>query len=822
MKSFQARSMAFLLFFSINTDLYAQNKGQIIGTLKDVMTQQVMPFANAVVTKKGTDSLFKTTQTDVNGRFVLANLPTGLFTLKITFVGYEPLIRDSLVITDGLLNLGEITMKTSSANMLSEVTVTAKKSALQISDDKKVFAVNQSLVSVGGTASDLLQNVPTLNVDGEGNVNLRGSAGVKVYVDGKPSLIAGGNTAQLLQSIPASSIENIEIITSPSAKYDSQGEAIINIVLKKNNKVGYNGSAALSVGTRSNYNANAALSFQNSKVNVYGNYGYQHVNTYINGFQQITYVNSTGPIRYSNETFPSTTLNKGHTLKAGVDYFFSEKSTLGFAGSFTAQQPHRDEFLRIDLLSATLATVERNHRNNTTNGRNRSYDISLDFTQKFRKPQQELNVNFTWAHGTNMNYGVYKTTVFNANGELVSTLPDALQNNLFGHNTNYNLQADYGFPLGRSGKLETGYRAQINSGQTDRFVNDLNKLTGNFDLNYVFTNFYTVTNQVHALYVNYSNQIKNFSYQVGIRGENADMKATLQSYDPNHVLYETPITVANQGLYPNLVLTQKLKGERRLRLSYSRRVNRPNAREINPFPDIADPVNYVVGNPKILPENIHLIEVGYSKNLEKITLTSNAYVKQTDNVIKRVESAPVNSLIVGSYQNLNRAVISGIELIGQFTLVRAWEFTANVNMYYRHSAANPPFGLAETRGSSWNANMTHTISVVKNLSLQLRADYRAYDIIIQDLYRPSFGIDAGAKYDFPNRKASLTFNARDVFYSRQRSFLRESKTVLFDFSGKSQSARAALTFSYRFGKTTVNPKKAKKVDAAEKRIDELP
>lgn len=822
MKSFQARPMAFLVFFSISVGLYAQNKGQLIGTIKDSMTHQAIPFANAVLTNRSTNTTVKATESDINGRFVLDDLPDGLFTLKITFIGYEPVIKDSVSIAGNVLNLGDISMKTSPTNVINEVTVTAKKSALQISDEKKVFAVNQSLVSVGGTASDLLQNVPTLNLDAEGNVNLRGSSGIKVYVDGKPSLIAGGNTAQLLQSIPASSIENIEIITNPSAKYDSQGEAIINLVLKKNNKVGYNGSAAFSVGTRNNYNANAALSFQNNKVNVYGNYGYQHVNTYINGFQQITYLNSTGPIRYSNETFPSTTLNKGHTLKAGVDYFLSQKCTLGVAGSFTAQEPRRDEFLRIDLLSATLATVERNHRNNTTNGRNRSHDISLDFTQKFRKPQQELNVNFTWAHGTNTNYSVYKTTVFNANGELVSVLPDVLQNNLLGQNTNYNIQVDYGFPLGKSGKLETGYRAQINSGQTDRFVNVLNKLTAGFDLNYTFTNFYTIKNQVHALYINYSNQINDFSYQIGIRGEDADMKATLQSYDLNHVMYKTPITVANQGLYPNLILTQKLKGEQRLRLSYSRRVNRPNAREINPFPDIADPVNYVVGNPKILPENIHLIEVGYSKHLEKITLTSNAYVKQTDNVIKRVESTPVNSLIIGSYQNLNRAVIGGIEIIGQFTFVKAWEFTANVNVYHRHSAANPQFGLAETRGSSWNANMTHTISVVKNLSLQLRADYRACDIIVQDLYRPSFGIDAGMKYDFLNRKASLTFNARDVFYSRQRSFLRESKTVLFDFSSKSQSARAALTFSYRFGITTVNPKKAKKVDVQEKRIDEVP
>jgi ferric enterobactin receptor len=812
----------FLVWVRISLPTQAQTGGKLIGRVQDASTKEPIPFANAVLTDSVTN-VGKAAQTDVNGMLVLENLPNGRFSLTISFVGYESFRKDSLLIdaTSGSVNVGTVALLPA-RNVLREVTITGKKTALQVGEDKKVFSVNQSLTSEGGTASDLLQNVPTLQLDVDGNVNLRGSAGVKVLVDGKPSLIAGGTVSQLLQSIPASSIETIEIIANPSARYNAEGDAIINIVLKKNNRLGLNGSVALTGGTRTNYTGNAALSFQNRTINVYGNYGYQHVNTHTNGFQQITYVNSAGPIRYSNEIFPSTTINKGHTFKTGVDYFISEKNTLALAGSFTAQDPHRKEFLQIGLLNAMLAPVERNYRNNTTDGANRSYDISLDFTRKFRKPQQELSVNFTWAHGTNANFGTYKTTVYNAQGEAVSAVPDVLENNLSGQNTNYNIQADYGLPIGKSGKLETGYRAQISSGQTDRFVNDLNKVTGNFGRNYVFTNFYTLTNQVDALYVNYSNQIKNFSYQVGIRGEDADMKVTLQSYNPNYVLYETPITVANRRLYPNLVLTQKLKGDQRLKLSYSRRVNRPIARDINPFPDIADPVNYVVGNPKIRPESIHLVEVGYSKNLEKITLISNAYAKQIDNVIKRVESAPVNSLILGSYQNLNRTVICGIELIGQFTLVKAWDFTANVNMYHRHSAANPQFGLAETHGLSWNANMTHTISVVKNLSMQLRADYRASDIIIQDLYRPSFGIDAGAKYDFPNRKASISFNARDVFYTRQRSFLRESKTVLFDFSSKSQSARAALTFTYRFGKTTVSPKKAKKPDVQEKRIDEVP
>lgn len=825
MKLLQIRSiLIILLSFSITFNLFAQNNASITGVVKDNRTHETIPLATVSLLDKNTMAHVKAIQTDLNGAFVMDALPNGVYTFKVSFVGYQTVVKRDIAITpaSGTLNLGDVNMVTSPGNVLHEVTITAKKATIQNGADKKIFSVNQSLVSEGGSASDLLQNVPTLQIDVNGNVSLRGSTSVKVLVDGKPSLIAGGDITQVLQAIPASSIDKIEIINNPSARYDAEGQSgIINIVLKKNTKQGFNGSAALTGGTRDNYNGNTSLSYQTSKVNLYSNYSYRYGNTISNGFQNITYLNTADPTVFSNEIFPSTTLVKGHNAKVGIDYNITDKSVLSFSGGFNSYDVHRDEFLSIDNLNASHLPVQLSHRDNTTNGNGNSYDLNLDFDQKFKKPKEELIFNFSYAHGTNNSFQVFNTDIYNINGQTVESGPDIVQNNNIGNNTNYNIQADYTLPIGKTGKIEAGYRSQIRLNKSHQSVYNFNNTSSSYDPDYSLTNFFNSNNQVHALYFDYQNQIKNFSYQIGLRGEDANLNATLKSYDVNQALYNTPIKITNKGLYPSVFLTQKFDGDQQLQLSYTRRITRPTPREVNPFLDVSDPVNYDTGNPKLLPESVHSIELGYSKSWEKISLTSSVYFHQVNNVIKHVESDPVDGIITTTPQNIKRAINSGLELIGHFDLLKAWDFTTNVNVYERQNDAAPQFGISATSGFSWNANITNNINVVKNLSVQLRADYRAADLLVQDRNRGAYGIDGGAKYDFPNKKASLSFSSRDIFNSRKWSFLRESDATLLDFLRRTQSSRASLTFTYRFGKSTFTPKKQKKInEQQDKRIDE--
>jgi len=325
---------------------------------------------------------------------------------------------------------------------------------------------------------------------------------------------------------------------------------------------------------------------------------------------------------------------------------------------------------------------------------------------------------------------------------------------------------------------------------------------------------------VHALYFNYQNQIKDFGYQIGLRGEDARLDTHLEGYT-NNVLTTAEGNIHYKRIYPSVFLTQKLKGDNQLQLSYTRRVNRPRPWDTNPFLDVSDPLNYRGGNPNLLPEDVHSFELGYSKYWKKVTLTSSLYFRQTNDVIQRVRSTPVNGIITSTPQNLTNQINSGLELIGRFDLIKALNFTTNVNLYQAKFAGDARFDIASSSGFSWNANLTGNLIVAKNVSLQVRGDYRAPEVMAQGKRNAMYGIDGGAKYDFPNKKASLSFNVRDVFNTRRWSMTTEDKATIVDFERQMQGTMGNLTFSYRFGKTTfTGTNKKKKDDQQDNRPDE--
>jgi outer membrane receptor protein involved in Fe transport len=703
---------------------------------------------------------------------------------------------------------GDTTM-VPSGRILAEVTVSARLSTIRNSSpNKKVFAVNQSLVSLGGSAADLLQNVPTLQVDANGNVSLRGATGLIVLVDGKRSVIGGGTVAQVLQSIPASSIDRVEIITNPSAKYDAEGQALINIVLKKNTAAGLNGSVAVTGGTRHNYNAATSISYQNSKANWYGNYSYQHRNTYSNGFQYMTYLLSPGPVYYSNETFPSTTITDLHSARAGLDYRLSARDALSVSGAYNASSTVRNEWLTINNLTAGNWPAQLSTRYNGTTGNGNSYELTIDYTHTFSQPQRELTFDLDYSQGFTNNWQLYNTYIYNIDGNTADSTAQ-LKDNKVARTRNYNVQLDYTTPVGKAGHLETGYRSQISVADNRQWDYHLDQTSGEYDPDYSLINFFKSTSQVHAAYITFRQQIKTFTFQLGVRGELGRFNAHCQSFDSLGQLVVQPVTVNTQGLYPSLSLTKRLEGGRQIQLSYSRRIFRPTPRQLNPFLDVSDPVNYDVGNPRLMPERIHSVELTYTHTWPKASLTSGAYFTQVNHVIKRLQSAPVNEVTMTIFQNLKRAINTGFEIVGNFHPVKAWDFTANINLFARINDGDSASGISATRGVSWNANLTNNFTLTHNLTLQVRVDYKAPEVIIQDRFRAAYGIDAGAKYDFWHKKASLSLNGRDIFNTRRPAFLRESDALLLDWQRITYSARGSLTFTYRFGKSASGAKSRK-------------
>ena len=812
------------IFISITTiQLYAQTtgSGKLTGKVVDVQNNETIPFASAVVMDRKTKAIVKTGQTDMNGTLVITGIPDGTFTIKISYVGYQTLVRDSVsFIKSAVINFGTIKMKAAKGNVLAEVSITAKKAPIQLGIDKKVFAVDQSLVSEGGSASDLLTNVPSVQVDVDGNVSLRGSTGVKVLIDGKPSLIAGGDIAAILQSIPASSIETVEVITNPSSKYDAEGNSgVINIVLKRNTKLGLNGNVALTAGNRDNYNANTSLSFQNKKINIYGNYSYRYGNRLGGGYNNIKYLQRTDSLASADQLTDSKNTEKSHNVKAGIDYYLTTKDILSFSGGFNSRNSDRNDILAINKYDAGRNPLELSKRINTTDGTGNSYDLNLDYSHKF-KTSQELTFNFGYSKGNNDNYQEYNTAVYNVNGAAVDGDRELLTNDNDGNNKNYNIQADYTMPLGKLGKIESGYRSQIKYSDNNTLAKTYDEATGQFNENYLLSNTFNSKDQVHALYMNYQNQIKNFGYQIGLRGEIARLNTESGGYDLNNQLQSAPARIAYDRLYPSIFLTQKFTGEQQIQLSYTRRVNRPRPWDTNPFIDYSDPLSWRKGNPNLLPEDVHSYELSYSKFWSKVTFIGSAYMRRTNDLIQRIRSVPdADGIIIVSPENLTKSLNSGLELITKVDPFKAWNFTGNVNVYHSNIDAVPEYNIAANSGFSWNANLTNNFTLPYNITLQIKGDYNSSEIQAQGKRKAMYGIDAGAKYDFPNKKASLSMNVRDIFNTKRFGMITEDGVTITDFQRYMKGPNGNITFSYRFGKTSFM-KKTKKPDQQEMKPDE--
>ncbi|MGE6220023.1 TonB-dependent receptor domain-containing protein [Nubsella zeaxanthinifaciens] len=795
--------------------IYAQNggTGKISGKIIDAQTNETIPYASAVLTDRKTKATVKIVQTDLDGNFTIGNIANGVYTFKASYIGYQTMVRDSVAITGALktINLGTIKMKTGKGNILNEVTVTAQKPTMQLGIDKKVFSVDQSVVSEGGSATDVLQNVPSVQTDMNGGVSLRGSA-ARVLIDGKQSLIGGGDVAQILASIPASSIETIEVITNPSSKYDAEGQTgIINIVLKKNKKLGLNGNVAITGGNRDNYNASTNLAFQNKNVNLYANYSYRYGNRPGFGFNNTYYRNEIRGIGYVTQDNNSNELEKGHNVKLGMDYNLSDKSTVSVSGGFNSRNSVEDEFIGINEFSASNAPVNLSNRVNSRDRSGNNYDLSVDFLQKFKKKGEELSFNASFATGNNDTYQTFDTDRYFTSGAPVTSPFIQQITSRPSDNKNYNIQLDYILPLTENSRLEAGYRTQyrISNSRTlaDSVVNNM------YIFSRTLSNDFNSDDYVHALYLNYQNQIKNFGYQIGLRGEDAALSTEMGAYLPGGNIAYTPGRVAYTRLYPSVFLTQKLKNEQQLQLSYSRRVNRPRGWDTNPFLDVSDPINYRQGNVNLMPEDVHAFELSYSRFFKNFSLVSTAYYRQTNDVIQRIRYELEGGINLTIPQNLTSAKNSGIELIGKLDLSKKWNMTTNFNLYQRKIEGVAEFGTSDVDGVAYNANMTHNITLPYAITLQLRADYRSNEVTAQGTFKAMYGFDAGAKMDVLNKKASLSFNIRNLFNTRKFQMEFQNAGSSIDFSRARAGNMASLTFSYRFGKSDFSQKKKKQQEA---------
>jgi len=770
-------------------------QGQISGTIIDAATKEPVGYASAALLKHESLSYIKGLQTKDDGKLVFTEVEPGRYSIRVTYVGYETYLRTDIVVAAGQqVDLSDIPLE-ATGELLEEVVVVGTTPAMEMGIDRRVFNVAQSTISVGGNATDLLANVPSLQVDMDGSVSLRGSSSVRILIDGRESAMAGSDVTQLLQALPANSIEKIEVITNPSSRYDAEGQSgIINIVLKKDVRQGLNGNVTASAGSYDNYQAGTSLNYRGYKFNVFGGYSFNRRNMVGSSINNSEFANGSIVDNRSD----NTNLGLNHNIRGGFDYFLGERTTLGLSGTVSIRGNNRDEDIFYQYFNnpSLTGTSDRLSRQDEDDF---GYDLSLDVKHQFSREGEELVANVAYGHSTEDGTNTFDQTFTDPMAALDSRInrTDELGRNM-------NFQLDYVRPFNDESKMEAGYRTIIRRSEdgqySERFMNE----TQAYVPDYSISNEFDMESIVHAIYTNYQNKFTdNLGVQVGLRAEQAYLNTQYISVDPDIPAAErnTPGRLDYFRLYPSIFLTQEFGDRNQLQLSYTRRVNRPRGWQVNPFINVSDPLNIRQGNPNMMPEDIHSMELSYGKQWEGVTLTSSAFYRRMNDVIQPIiiHVDDESSATTMQWNNISRNETSGLEVISQINVTRSIDVMANANLSHTRFHGSSEFDIAPNKGFNWDVNATANYRIIPNLSAQVRAEYRAPRVMAQGKGIATTVIDAGLRLDVLNRKGSIMFNARDLLDQRRFGGFTDTGQVYRYFESRWMRRTFTLSFSYRFG-----------------------
>ncbi|GHE23561.1 TonB-dependent receptor [Sphingobacterium griseoflavum] len=772
----------------------------------DAETNEPIIGASASLLRQSDKQYVSGAQSDVQGNLRFGEINFGTYALRITYVGKQDIIRDNIQVNSvDPLNLGKI-MLTGDGKVIQEVVVEGRAPEMRLGIDRKIFDVSQSLVSVGGSATDLLQNVPTLQVDMDGSVSLRGSSSVKILIDGRESALAGSDVNALLQSLPANAIDKVEIITNPSSKYDAEGQSgIINIVMKKNVRTGLNGTATASAGSYNNYMAGVTLNFRDKKFNYYGNYNFNRRNMLGSGARDNLYLNNNSRIDNSEET---SRRGVNNTVKLGADYFLNDKTTIGLSTNLSVRDNNRDadliyRYVNHPSLTGTSTRLSRQKESDL------GYEFNVDVIRKFEREGAELVANFNYGRDTEDGTNSFTQTYSSGSptdGRINETSEDGKM---------MNIQLDYVLPFNEDSKFEAGYRSLIRKSFDTQFSDTLNTVTNQYFPDFSISNDFDMTNAVHALYVNYQNKLSGrIGYQVGLRAEQVDLTTKYFGKDPNLSDAEQVVDGGQNyfRLYPTVFLTYDVnEGGDKVQLSYSRRVQRPRGWQVNPFPDVSDEMNRRQGNPNLLPEDIHSFEASFAKTYSKWNFISTAYYRRMNDVMQPyIYLVDENSVTFSRWENLTSSNVAGLELISKVNITNWWDATWNGNLFYNKFEGNAAFAIQEQEGINWNTNLNSNVKLPKNWAFQLRGDYFAPRVMAQGKSKYMTGVDVAVKKEFMNKRANLSLNVRDLFNTRRFGARTTTPQVVTDFEHRWMKRMVTLSFSYRFGLQDLTKKREQK------------
>lgn len=730
-------------------------RGKITGKVVDTQSGQPLEYATVALFIRDTILLTGTT-TNPAGEFSLDVKMFTTYTLRTDFIGYKQKWTRNVSVSENNSNINVGTIQAETAALdIGEVQITGERSQVQLSLDKKVYNVEQDISSQGGSAAEVLQNVPSVTVDMDGAVSVRGSGNVRILVDGKPSGLTGISKADVLAQIPASSIESIEVITNPSARYDSESMGgIINIILKKQKQPGLNGLVSITAGTGHRYNGSINLNANRGWANVFGGYDVRYNERKRSGTQN-RFTQIMDSIAYMDQESFGVQKNLSHSFRAGSDFNLNTRNTITVSGRYRFSDESGNTELNFSTYDENRILTDYYKRLSDETEDEWDYDLNFSYRRSYENSRKSLTTDIVFSEGYELDSEMIIEQPYDlafqpiGDGIFENTQDLQLQKNL-------SAQVDYVHPLGKEGKIETGAKTNWRLIDAD-FVRMLEDPLSDV----IFTdtnasNQFIYDDMVHAAYISYGNKIGKYGYMAGLRAEQSLTFIDLKNEEPQ---------LENDYLdfFPSAFLSREFGDKQTLQLSYTRRINRPRHRALIPSADFSDPLNLRTGNPNLRPEYTNAFELGYLRYIKNITLNSTLYFRKTTDVITRFRTLRPDGVSVLTFENLAVSEDYGGELVLSGQLLKWLRVNASGNIFWNQTEA-PNLGQELSSDFvGYFARLGINLALPYKIDMQIMSNYRGPRESPTGRMREMFFMDIGAKKDILKNKGSVTLRVSDPF-----------------------------------------------------------
>ena len=793
-------SFSFSFLFAVSVSLsvaWAQPAPQpqvgaaISGVVFDPATARAVEYATVTLKETASGQTVRTGVTDAKGAFQIEGVAAGSYAFTYGALGSEE-TRTAAVMVEAQrtsVDLGRLPLGTPAVKM-ERVEVQASPMALLNGIDRKVYNVGKEIQSTTGTASDLLQNIPSVQVDIEGNVSLRGSENVMILINGRSSALMGRSRAEVLQQLGADAIEKIEVITNPSAKYKPDGTAgIINIELKRKRAAGYASTVNVSVGNEERYNASLLGSYNPGKYSLFGSYGFR---------QEYRERRADEIRRVINPTTGAGTTLERHTTehgrpksqlgRVGVEFLPGERATLGLDLSYQRREQLRRSLQRTIERDGTGAVTRDFDRVRTNPDSDEEREAALKFEHRFAKEDHKLQLEFKISSEREEDDSRFE------NLHRAPTQSPTAENQLQkATESSTEFVAEYARPLGADAKLEVGYTLEADRLDAEVAAEFRDPVTQKWMPDGLKSHRFRYRESIHAFFATYGRTWGKLGVLAGLRPEFTETKGTLVA---------TGATVANDyaRVYPSLHFAYKLTEPHELQLNYSHRVNRPDADELNPFIDYEDPSQLRAGNPRLVPEDIHSIEAGYAFHGEAFTATTALYHRARYNGFTSVTRDLGNSVLLTTHENLGSSRSTGLELTGTAEFGKRASLNFSSNTFYNTIDASN-LGFATRKSNvSWSAKLGATVTLAQETMLQVNTQYSSARLSAQGSRRPSYVANVGLRRNFMQKRASVVLTVSDVFNTMREATRLDTPLLQQEIVRRRSSRVIYVGFTYRFGK----------------------